>query len=359
MSASITEYVDVSVAVAGASPTRFSFGTPLGVFDHSVTANRIDGPYSSVAEAVAAGFTLLAEPEVYHWLTAVFSQDDAVDAVYIGREDALDANWTATMNAIEAYAAANGIDWYGTTIESRVKADILLVAAWVEARDKFFIAQSADADVLTGAAGNVCDELKVAGYKKTACIYHATSSGAANGYLDGAWASSGFGMDLDAPNGRGIWAYRVLEGITYDAVTSAQASAIFADNGNIYGRNKGLSFTSKGTTGFGAPYFIDIQTTITWLKLRLEEDILALFVAQNVVPYTNAGINLIAAAVKERLEKGVTYGHFSPDFPREVIVPDVANVSSSDRQNRVLTLQASAYFAGAIQKLTLAVNLEF
>jgi len=357
---SITNFVDTTITVSGAVPDRFSFGNLQGVFAHTVNTTRINGPYTSVAEVSAAGFTVGAEPEVYYWATSVFSQDDAVDQLYIGLQTAGDAgDWTVTMDAIEAYAQANGLDWYGTTIESRTSADIVDVAAWTEARTKLFLYQSSDADVLTGAVGNINDLLAVAGYKRSAGMYHVTDSGAANGYLDGAWASSGLGMDLDSPGGREIWAYRVLEGITYDPVTSTQASAIYADNGNLYGRNKGLSFTSKGTTAFGAPYFVDIQTTIDWLKERMDEDVLSLFVAQNVIPYTDAGIALVVSAVKERLEKGVLYGHFSPDFPRTVTAPKVSSVSSADKQARKLTLTAEAVFAGAVQSLVLSINLEF
>jgi hypothetical protein len=360
MSAAITEFVDVTVVAAGASPTRFSFGNYMGVFTHTVGAVRMMGPYTSVAAVVAAGFTLAAEPEVYYWATSVFSQDDAVNQIYIGQQSVGDAgDWTVTMDAIEAYAITQGLDWYGTSIESRTSADIVDVAAWSEARVKTFIYQSSDADVLTGAPGNINDLLNVAGYKRSMGMYHATGSGAANGYLDGAWASSGYGMNLDSPGGRGIWAYRALEGITFDPVTSTQASAVYADFGNIYGRNLGLSFTSKGTTAFGTPYFMDIQTTIDWIKTRLEEDILALFVAQNVIPYTNSGINLVRATVKARLDQGVTFGHFSPDVETEVIVPNVADVSTAAKQARELTISATATFAGGIQKLFLTLNLSF
>jgi len=154
-------------------------------------------------------------------------------------------------------------------------------------------------------------------------------------------------------------AFRGLEGITYDAVTTAQANAIWDANGNLYGRNEGLSFTSKGTTAYGTPYFIDIQTTIDWIKMRLEEDIIALFVAQNVVPYTDGGINQVVAVVKNRLDQGVTFGHFSPDAEPEVVAPLAANISSAIKQTRVLTLTASATFAGGVQKLDLTLSVNF
>lgn len=512
MAAPITEFVDINVLTTAVSPTRFSFGSYQGVFEHNQTTNRQDGPYTGVAEAESAGFTAANTPEINFWLNSVFAQDDAVDSVLIGRkipaaggawdrvwqveepstfvdmtseansaaaadwiifpatesdgdfaalgspvpfasvtfnadggtagvdggtldlvweywngaawaaltgvtdgtasftagatdgqvltftqpsdwattelnsdggqlyyirarlatadystnpiyDDAVitaDASWSAALSAIEAVAGADS--WYGHTIESRVEADILDVASWTESRFHFFIPQSADATFLNGTAGNVGEDLAGFNYKRTAGpLYHGASSGSANGYADGAWASSGFGMDLDAPNGRGIWAFRVLEGITFDNITSAQADNIWAVNGNIYGRNKGLSFTSKGTTADGAPFFIDIQTTIDWIKVRLEEDILALFVGQNVVPYTNGGIQLIRAAVKNRLDQGVTFGHFSGDPGNETAVTDVdvTEVSSDDKQNRVLTLTATAVFAGAVQKFSLQLNVTF
>jgi hypothetical protein len=301
---------------------------------------------------------VLNSGDALYYVRAVITQVYATNPVYSQGVVTGDVDYPAALSAIAAVAGDES--WYGHTIQSRVQSDIEDVAAWTESRFHFFIPQSADATFLSGTAGNVGEVLESAGYKRTAGpLYHAVSSGVLNGYADGAWASRGFGMDLDAPGGRGIWAYKQLSGIVYDNVTSAQASNIYDVNGNIYGRNKGLSFTSKGTTAFGAPYFIDIQTTIDWIKARLEEDILALFVSKNVIPYSNAGINLIAATVKARLDQGVTFGHFSPDFPTEVNVPDVANVSVSDKQNRELSIQASAVFAGAIQKLTLDLNLSF
>ena len=46
MSAPINLFVDVTINLTGAVAAKFGFGSPIGVFDHSVTANRIDGPYT-------------------------------------------------------------------------------------------------------------------------------------------------------------------------------------------------------------------------------------------------------------------------------------------------------------------------
>ena len=163
---------------------------------------------------------------------------------------------------------------------------------------------------------------------------------------------------MDAPDGVGIWAYRQLEGVPFDAVTGAEATSIYAVDANLYGRNKGVSFTSKGSMASGR--FMDITTSIDWLTFRVEEAIIALFVGTPTkVPFTNAGINLVKNAVQDVLNRGVTFGHFSPDVPPTVEAPDVSEVSQQDKIDRCLTLTANAVFAGAIQKLILNVNVTF
>ena len=350
MPAPIVEFVDVTVNVQGASAEKFSFGSLMGVFQFA-GATRQFGPYFSQAEVVAAA---LGSAAAEAWAGIVFSQNDAgVDQVLIGREDALDADWTATMDAIELEDAES---WYGHTIESRDDTDIGLVAAWTESRTKIYLPQTDSADLLAGNPGNIGETLKNAGYNRTALSYHATDGE----YLDGAFASAGLGLNLDAPGGAGIWAYRNLVGVPFDDVTGAQALNIYNENANLFGRNKGLSFTSKGTMAAGAPRFIDVTTSLDWLKVRIEEEVLSTFVAASTkIPYTNAGINIIAAAVEAVLTRGVNFGHLSPDSPPRVIVPDISEVSTSDKQNRNLTLTVECVLAGAIQKATIIVNVTF
>jgi len=346
MPAAITEFVNVNISLVGASVDKFGFGDLLGVFAHTVNADRQNGPYSSITEVEAAGFTSVAEPAVHAWATTVFSQGDGVDRLIIGLLDAVDAgDYAVALSAIEA---AGPNPWYITTIASRLDADLGLVAAWHEARQKIFIGQSDD---LTSVEFLLW---QAAGYNNSAGFYHATDAE----YLDGAIASSGGGLNLDAPDGAGIWAYRQLSGVPFDPITSAQAVAIYAADANLYGRNSGTNFTSKGTMASGR--FIDVTTTIHWLTARLEEAWLALAVgAPKKIPYTDAGINLIVAELYAVLNRGVDFGHFSPDEPTRVIAPLVADVATQDKIDRKITIAAEAVLAGAIQHLTVEVALEF
>lgn len=136
---SISNYVTISVLLSGASVPAAGFGTPIFVSDHTVTSDRLNGPYTSLAAMVAAGFTSTT-PE-YAWASAVFSQSPRVRSVYIGRRAGGDANLAASLDAI---LAVDSGAWYCINLESRSDADIAALAAWVEAADfpKIAIAQS-------------------------------------------------------------------------------------------------------------------------------------------------------------------------------------------------------------------------
>lgn len=273
---------------------------------------------------------------------------------------AADASWTATMDAIEVYEQLNPTkSFYGVNIESRVKADILELGAWIQPRFKAFGYQTADADALNAVAGNVFESMAALGYTRSWGIYHATSTGS-DGYLDGAWMSKGLGLNLDVPGGVGIWGFMELVGVSGDAVTPTQALNVYANNGNLYTDSGSLTFTSEGLTAAGKPQFIDVTTSVDWLEKRSQEAILSLLVGvQTKIPYTDGGINQVVSAWQGVLDAAFNFGHLSPDDPPRIKAPLISEVSAADKANRCLTLTAEATLAGAIQKVVLVLNLSF
>lgn len=365
MSAAITEFVDVNVVLTGAAANKTAFGTLLGAFAHTVTTNRQDGPYSSIEALEAAGFTTGAAANVHAWASAAFSQDDGVDSVLIGNQLAADVgDWSVSIPAI---IADDPSAFYILNVDTRLDTDLITIAALIEptgagTNPKIYMAQSSDPDILTGAGGNVGEDLQTAGYNRTALWYHVhddevAGPAPADGFLDGAASSSGGGLNLDAPAGVGTWAFRQLDGIVFDDISEAEASALFGTDTNMFGRNKGLNFTSKGTMASGRK--IDVQTSLDWLKARLEEEILSELVgAGTKIPFTNAGIARIEAAIQRVYDRGINYGHLSPDEPPTVTAPDVTEVSAADKQNRLLTLTGNAVLAGAIHKVVFNINVQ-
>ena len=146
-SQSISNYITISVLLEGSGAQPAGFGTPIFVSDHVITANRLDGPYTSLAGMVTDGF-VSTSPE-YLWAAAVFSQQPRVRSVYIGRRDSGDADLAESLDEI---LAEDGGAWYCVNLESRTAADIAALAAWVEAAafPKIAIAQSNDASLVNG-----------------------------------------------------------------------------------------------------------------------------------------------------------------------------------------------------------------
>ena len=209
---------------------------------------------------------------------------------------------------------------------------------------------------MAGTPANVAEDLQGFNYSRTGLIWHATSTGA-DGYLDGAWSSYGGGFNLDGPAGAGTWAFNQLAGTSFDSVTGAEATAVYSYDANLFGRNKGLNFTSKGTMASGR--FIDVTTSLDWLKARLEEELLSAIVgAYPKIPFTNAGINILAAAIQTVYDKGVAFGHLSPDQPPTLSAPRVTEVSSADKIARQYTMTGNAVLTGAIHKVVFTINVQ-
>lgn len=232
MSQSIQHYVNVSVALEGTGAQPAGFGIPIFVSDHSVTANRLDGPYTNLADMVTDGFTSTS-PE-YLWAAAVFAQQPRVTQVYIGRRAGGDANLAASMDAI---LAVNESAWYCVNLESRTSSDIAALAAWVEAASfpKIAICQSNDASLLSGEGPS----------------YQAVVEGTAT---DGTYILTFTGFGLGSPvqvsttRAAGTPATNALIG---DALRAALVTAATGPGGSLFGE---VDLASIGGTG----------ATITW-----------------------------------------------------------------------------------------------
>lgn len=146
----INQHINVALTLAIGSSARANFGVPMFVCDHDVNADRINGPYSSLAAVVAAGFNSTDEPAAYNWARTIFGQMRRVSQVYIGLWNSSASETLIT--ALDAIEAVNPAAWYCTNIESRVAADIVALANWTEARAKIAMAQTDDAAVLAGTA---------------------------------------------------------------------------------------------------------------------------------------------------------------------------------------------------------------
>lgn len=145
---SIALHFNLAVNVADAVSVQANFGQGMVIGEHSITGNRQDGPYSSLAELDADGFTLAAAPEIRGSAASFFAQRPRSSSILVGRRGVAEALPTA-LDAIEAVAPAA---WYCSIMPSNTTNDILAMAAWHETRSKIAVVQSSSAALLDNTA---------------------------------------------------------------------------------------------------------------------------------------------------------------------------------------------------------------
>lgn len=244
--------------------------------------------------------------------------------------------WPDALTAVEA----ENSEWIGLTISSHDKADVLAIAEAIEAREKIFGTSTSAADVKTNTAGNVAAELKSLGYQKTFIMW---KSDADQNYPECALMA----YQLQPLPGSNTWVYKTLTGTVTDRLTGTETANLVANNVLTYENIGGVAATTGGKMVGGE--FIDVMVGVLWLTARLRERIWFRMVNTQKIPYTNAGIAVIEAEVRNQLAEGIR-NNFLADSPAPVIiVPDALAVDPNLRATRTLEdLSFEARLAGAI-----------
>jgi len=237
-------------------------------------------------------------------------------------------------------------DWYGLVLDSNSKAEILAAAAWIEARDRMLVAQSADTACMdSGSTTDVMATAHASAYERTALLYHPTiGEPAAAGWL---------GNRLPADPGSDTWAFKTLAGVEVYELTDTQSSNVLAKSGNVYTTIAGASITQNGMVAAGE--FADVTRFVDWLHARIQEDVFALLVNRPKLPYTDASVATAKGTIAARLNDGIRVGGLADDPAPTVDAPLVADVPEQDRRERLLPdMTFAARLAGAIHSIDIA-----
>lgn len=249
-----------------------------------------------------------------------------------------DGNIDADLSLIEA----EDDDFFGIAIASAGATDIADVAAWTETRERFFMARLRNYKELDSSTDVTGPALSAAEYDYTAGIY----TGDDIHYADCAW----LGKQLPKDPGSSNYAHKELKGVTADKLTSSQRANLVANNMNFYETISGLSITRWGTVASGD--YIDNNIGILWLKARIREEVFGLLASLEKVPYTDAWIGMVVAAVRKVLNLGVQRLILSPDSPIVVRAPKASEVSRADKTARLLPdVKFSAVLGDGINKV--------
>ena len=231
--------------------------------------------------------------------------------------------WT---DALDAVSAENN-DWYALTAETRVKADILELAAAIESRRQIYGAATADADVITTATTDVATALFDLNYERTFLVYLPT---AATEYPECAW----IGSQLPEVPGSNDWDLKSASGITVSKLTETQKTNLRNKSCNFYIRKAGVEIFQDGNMASESP--IDEQIFIDWLVARLEESVFFRMVNVKKIPFTRTGATIIENDIRGVMSQGVTNGGIADDTPYLVQAPDPLAIPEVQRAQRIM-----------------------
>jgi hypothetical protein len=163
------------------------------------------------------------------------------------------------------------------------------------------------------------------------------------------------------------WALKQLAGVKVDALTETEYTVLKAKNVNTFERFRNLSLTQNGKVAAGE--WIDVIRFRDFLEEEIKVNVVNAMINRNKVPYTDAGIAIIEAAIRQALARGQATGGIAPTEYDEngnenlgytVTVPLAANISPNQKASRILEdVQFTARLAGAIHVVEIDGSLTY
>lgn len=374
--------VATCVASVGAGNTNKNTLTVVGNSGYSLNFTNLDltsGGVTVLTEAITNTRTAATRIREYASTTEVLVDFVATDLEYIAAAKAFaqtaktgesikrlkisqqysgDASYAATLAAV----IAEDPDWYGLAITSRTKADALAVAAWAAANGYLFGTASADANIYSAASTtDVAYELKVLDYDWVFTQFHELATASTDDqYPEVALMAT----MLPVIPGSATWAYQSETGVTPSStITQTQLGVIAGKNCNTYiTTESGLSFVWEGKAVSGQ--YLDLRIGTDWMINEMRSRVIAAFVANPKLPYTDVGISVATGIVRGVLDQAILNGFIAADpatfngQPYIVTAPLAADVSASNKSNRILpdiSFQATA--SGAYHSGSVAGNI--
>lgn len=261
------------------------------------TSDRVKS-YGSINEMIAAGFAADSPETVAAGL--YFGQTPTPAKLLVG----VQGTDETALAALTACRAANS-SWYLCVPLGAAKADILLMAAYIETASPATImfCTTADVDVKAGTAGNLCQQMQTAKYRRTLTQYSTFADAAASisGYAcaanDGAQA-----FDL---------AFKTEPGVTSENLASTDTSILDNESCNYYAKYENqYDLFMRGNMADGTP--ADEVIGIDMLTAQIQSNAMAVFTGSPKIPQTDAGVALITAAIATACDQAKQRGFIAP-----------------------------------------------
>lgn len=258
------------------------------------------------------------DSEEYKAAIIWFSQSPQPTQIFVGR-------WAKTLAAGEAgeveslLQAVNALmdysNWYGLHLaipeaDYPSDADVISVAAAVEASTVsriFGITTDEPETLVATATEDLPSKLKAAKYSRTFTQYSTSSRYAALSAF-----SRAFTVDFTGSNTTITLKFKQQPGVTYETLTTSQATNLEAKNCNVYVLYENdTAILEQGVMANGD--FFDERHGLDWLQNAVQTaDFNTLYTNTTKIPQTDAGTTSRIANIELVLDKAVNNGLFAP-----------------------------------------------
>lgn len=356
---SLSTIVNVQITRNTSASRRAEFGVPLFI-TATVPAGFTNRArtYNTLTDLTDDGFTT-SDP-AYKAAQSYFQQNPSVTELVIGRKDVGDTDYADALLAI----IDENNDWYIVTADVHTSADVLALAAAVEAMQKLYFVSTQDVVALEQIDGatatatpDIAKQVADLNYSRTSTYYHQTAD---TTFPECAFA----GHNLPFLAGAATWVNLQLNGVA-EALNGDGNPLTATDINNLSARNTSFSktyaditITQGGKTASGE--WIDIMRGVDALQDDMQKALFDLLINQKggKIPYDDNGLNQVRNVIESSLRRFVTRRFIQENFT--ITIPKAIDISFADKQNRVLNnVTFEAFLVGAIHEINVLGNVTY
>lgn len=375
--------VDVNVTRTDRFPSRRGFGTPI-ILTHTSVAGQVDATHLTklyaTIEEVAADYN--AATTVYAQANVAFSQNPRPIRIKVGyvstpvgaNDAAKKADFITQLNKLINYDTA----WYQILIDKPMRDLPYLdgLIEWAESKSKIAMIDSNDVLLQTLADTTNIAARHKGTVERSAVFYHTDVNAylaiAAASYMatrnfddaDSAYTLKFKPARLTNPVDLGSDKITTITGFI-EGLGQQESSGHIA---NTYIDIGDQDFIVEGST-LTENVFIDEIHATDWIIARTEEEVLAMYLNNARVPFTDQGMQQIASVARGIMTQGVRAGIVAQDLNPEtgdyepaftITVPSVFDVAESQRKARIAPAIAVRFrYAGAVHYCTINYTMTF
>ena len=374
--------INVNLTRNQAFPTRRGFGVQL-ILTNTAVAGKLDASNRTrvygTMEEVAVDHA--SNTPFYSAALEAFSQNPRPVQIKAGF---VSAATPATMTTAAMSSELDAIydqdsEWYWITIGNPALRDIAALDAlvtWTEAKEKLAIIDTNDIGHQTPGNTTTISARHRGTVDRSATFYH-TSSAEFPGVALAAVLST---FNFDEANSAYTAKFKRLNGVAPVNLGSAAVQSITGfvpqlgqspaagHNSNTYIDVGGRQFVAEGST-LNPNLFIDEIHASDWIIARTEEEMLGMFLNNKRIPFTDAGMEILAAGPRTVMALANRAGLIANDLDPltgdyapavEITVPSVFSVPEAQRKARIAPAIAVRFrYAGAVHYTVINYHMTF